>query len=50
MQFLGEYNILYQNQSGFRQGHSTHHALIALVDQIAKSQNNGNIVIRVFLF
>ena len=24
--FLDKYNILYQNQVGFRQGHSTHHA------------------------
>ena len=35
--FIYKYNILYQNQCGFREGHSTHHALIALVDKIAKS-------------
>ena len=47
--FLDKYNVLYQNQFGFRQGHSTHHALITLVDKITKSLDNGNIVIGVFL-
>ena len=47
--FLDKYNILYQNQFGFRQGHSTHHALIALVDKITKSLDNRDIVIGVFL-
>ena len=35
-------------QFGFRQGHSTHHALIALVDKITKSLDNRDIVIGVF--
>ena len=48
-QFLDKYNILYQNQFGFRQGHSTHHALISLVEKIRKSLDNGDIVIGVFL-
>ena len=47
--FLDKYNILYQNQFGFRQGHSTHHALITLVDRITKSLDSGDIVIGVFL-
>ena len=47
--FLDKYNVLYQNQFGFRQGHSTHHALITLVDKITKSLDNGDIVIGVFL-
>ena len=47
--FFDKYNILYQNQFGFRQGHSTHHALIALVDKITKSLDNRDIVIGVFL-
>ena len=47
--YLDQYNILYQNQFGIRQGHSTHHALIALVDKITKSLGNRNIVIGVFL-
>ena len=29
--------VLYENLFGFRQGHSTHHALITLVDNITKS-------------
>ena len=45
IQFLDKYNILYQNQFGFRQSHSTHHALITLVDK----NYNGDIVIGVFL-
>ena len=48
-QFLDKYNILYQNQFGFRQGHSTHHALITLVDKITKFVDSGDIVIGVFL-
>ena len=48
--FLDKYNILYQNQFGFRQGHSTHHALISLVDKIIKSLNSGDIVIGAFLY
>ena len=47
--FLDKYNVLYQNQFGFRQGHSTHHALITLVDKITKSIDSGDIVIGVFL-
>ena len=44
--FLDKYNILYQNQFRFRQGHSTHHALITLV---TKSLDSGGIVVGVFL-
>ena len=46
---MNTYNILYQNQFGFRQGHSTHHAFITLVDKITKSLDSGYIVIGVFL-
>ena len=46
---LDKYNVVYQNQFGFRHGHSTHHALITLVDKITKSLDNGDIVIGVFL-
>ena len=35
-QFLDKYNILYHNQFGIRQYHSTHHALITLVDKVTK--------------
>ena len=49
IQFLDKNKVLYQNQFGFRQGHSTHHALITLVDNITKSLDNGDVVIGVFL-
>ena len=49
IQFLDKNKVLYQNQFGFRQGHSTHHALITLVDNITKSLDNGDIVIGIFL-
>ena len=49
IKFLDKYNILDQNQFGFRQGHSTHHALITMVDKITKSLDNGDIVIGVFI-
>ena len=45
IQFLDKNKVLYQNQFGFRQGHSTHHALITLVDNMTKSLDNGDIVI-----
>ena len=48
IKFLDKYNIFDQNQFGFRQGYSTHHALITLVDKITKSLDNGDIVIGVF--
>ena len=47
--FLDKYNILDRNKFGIRQGHSTHHALITLVDKITKSLDNGDIVIGVFI-
>ena len=46
--FLDRYNILYQNQFGSRQKHSTQHALIILVDKITKSLDHGDIVIGIF--
>ena len=47
-QFLDKYNIVYHNQFGFKQYHSTQHALITLVDKITKSLDSGDIVIGVF--
>ena len=48
IQFFDQYNALYQNHFGFRQGHSTNHAFITLVDNITKSLDDGDIVIGVF--
>ena len=47
--YFDKYKILYQNQFVFRQGHSSHHALITLVDKIAKSLDTGHMVIGIFL-
>ena len=49
IQFLDQYNVLYQNKFGFRQGYSTHHVLITLVDNITKSLDDGDIVIGVYI-
>ena len=50
IQFFDKNKVLYQNQFGFRQGHSTYHAIITLVDNITKSLDKGYIiVIGVFL-
>ena len=45
-----KYNILHQNQFGFRQGHSSHHALITLVNKITQSLDSGDMVIGIFLY
>ena len=47
--YFDKYNILYQNQFSFRQGHSSHHALITLVDKITQSLDSGDMMIGIFL-
>ena len=47
--YFDKYYILYQNQFGFRQGHSSHHALITLVNKITQSLDSGDMVIGIFL-
>ena len=47
--YFDKYNILYQNQFGFRQGHSSHHALITLVNKITQSLDSGDMVTGIFL-
>ena len=47
--YFDKYNILYQNQFGFSQGHSSHHALITLVNKITQSLDSGDMVIGIFL-
>ena len=44
-----KYYILYQNEFGFRRGHSSHYALITLVNKITQSLYSGDIVIGIFL-
>ena len=43
-QFLDKYNILYKYQFGFRENHSTSHALIDLVEYIYKSLDENKFV------
>ena len=47
--YFDKYNIFYQNQFGFRQGHSCHHALITLVNKITQSLDSGDMVVGIFL-
>ena len=46
--FLDSNARLYQNQFGFRQGHSTQQAIITVVEKITSSLDNGDLVIGVF--
>ena len=47
--FLESNNILYEHQYGFRKGHSTNHAVITLVERVAKALDTGKIVVGVYL-
>ena len=47
--YFDKYNILYQNQFSFRQGHSCHHALTTLVNKISQSLDSGDMVIGIVL-
>ena len=40
IKFQGKFNIIDQNQFGFRQGHSTHHALIIIIYNICIAPYN----------
>ena len=47
--FLEFNNFLYTNQFGFRNLHSTNHALITITEKIRKAIDNGKITCSVFL-
>ena len=47
--YFDKYNILYQNQFGFRQGHSSHHALITMVNKITQSLDSEDMMIGILL-
>ena len=47
--FMNKNDVLYDQQFGFRQKHSTQQAIIMLVDKITRSLDAGDIVISVFL-
>lgn len=42
--YLSSNNVLYKNQSGFREGYSTETALICLSDMIRKNMDSGKLV------
>ena len=47
--FLNKNNVIYNLQFGFRQQHSTSHALININENIRKGLNDGNISCGVFV-
>ena len=47
--FLEKYNILYEFQFGFRQGHSTEHALVEIIDKIKQAIDNNELTCGLFL-
>ena len=49
LDFIEQNKIIYKHQYGFRQKHSTQHAIITLVDRITNSLDKGDIGISIFL-
>ena len=47
--FLNKHKVLYEYQFGFRQGHSTSHALIEIIDSIKSAIDNNKYVCGIFL-
>ena len=47
--FMDKNDTFYKYQFGFRKSHSTHHAIITLVDKIISSLDSGDLIIGVFL-
>ena len=47
--FLDSFEILYTLQFGFRESHSTSHALLSLAETIKKSIGNGTFGCAIFL-
>ena len=47
--YLKDQNILYNNQFGFRTGHSTEHAIAQLIDQIYKAFEKNKYTLGVFI-
>ena len=50
LDFIEQNKIIYKHQYGFRQKHSTQHAIITLVNRITISLDKGDIVISIFLY
>ena len=49
LDFISDYNVLYDHQYNFRKGRSTQHAIITLIDRITKSQDMGDMVIAILI-
>ena len=49
LNFIDTNNILYDNQFGFRENHSTTHAIITLVERVSKALDTRKIVVGVYL-
>ena len=47
--FFNEFDIIFKYQFGFRKGYSTYLALTVLMDKLAKSMDNGDYIVGVFL-
>ena len=47
--YIDDHTILYDKQFGFRKGHSTSHAIITLVEKVAKALDTGKMVVGVYL-
>ena len=47
--FFELYNCIYELQFGFREKHSTNHALLSMTQQIREAMDNGDIAIGVFV-
>ena len=47
--YLYENKLLFKNQFGFRNGHSTEHARFELIEQISESSNSNNCFLGIFI-
>ena len=47
--FLEDYNVLFENQFGFRKLHSSYMTLMVLTDKLIKNLENGEYIIGVYL-
>jgi len=47
--FVKDYNLLYDQQYGFRSKHSTQHAILDIVNTILQNMDNGKFSCGVFI-
>ena len=48
-EFLDKLSVLYKDQFGFRKNHSTHMAVLSLIDRLTNAVEDGEYVIGIFL-